>query len=74
MKVVCLGHRPFFLLLADLSNPRFHVDVSEGVILADAASMAHVELDPFLKLVIRMGRQGGPIYADHYQSHGLFFL
>lgn len=28
--------------------------------------MAHVELDPFLKLVIRMGRQGGPVYADHY--------
>lgn len=35
--------------------------------------MAHVELDPFLKLVIRMGRQGGPVYADHNQSHGLFF-
>ena len=68
-----MTHR-FFLLLANLSNPRFHVDVNEGIILTEAPSMTHVELDPFLKLVIRMGRQGGPVYADHYQSHSLFYL
>ncbi|MGL6428214.1 hypothetical protein ACV1C4_23345 [Aeromonas hydrophila] len=82
VRIVCIwpsplfitcGHGPSFLLLADLSNPRFHVDVSEGIILTDAASMAHVEFDPFLKLVICMGRQRGPIYADHYQCHGLYF-